>query len=171
VTYVSRVYIYILYVKFLKLDIPHKIYPKNRIRKIFKSTSFYKRSKIGKKKMNKGRKITGGKYHSLRKRKLFEKNRQARIVRLGKDKRKSIRTRGGNIKTIVLSAEIANIYNKKTHKSKKAKITNVLETPSNKFLARQNILVKGAIIETDAGRARVTNRPSQEGNVQAILIE
>ena len=56
-------------------------------------------------------------------------------------------------------------------KSKKATITNVSETPSNRFLARQNVLVKGAIIETDLGKARVTNRPSQEGQIQAILIE
>jgi small subunit ribosomal protein S8e len=121
--------------------------------------------------MKMGRKITGGKYHSLKKKKLYERKGQARIVKLGKDKRKNIRIRGGNIKSIMLSAEIANIYNKKTKKSKKAKITNVLETPSNKFLARQNILVKGAIIETEAGKARITNRPSQEGNVQAELLD
>ena len=49
-------------------------------------------------------------------------------------------------------------------------IKNVLETPSHTFLARQNVLVKGAIIETDLGRARITNRPSQEGYVQAVII-
>jgi small subunit ribosomal protein S8e len=55
-------------------------------------------------------------------------------------------------------------------KSKKVSIKNVLETPANTFLARQNILIKGAIIETELGKAKITNRPSQEGNVQAILI-
>jgi small subunit ribosomal protein S8e len=57
------------------------------------------------------------------------------------------------------------------NKTKKAKITNVLETPSNRFLARQNILEKGSIIETDLGKARITNRPSQEPNIQAVLVE
>ncbi|PIN94767.1 30S ribosomal protein S8e, partial [Candidatus Pacearchaeota archaeon CG10_big_fil_rev_8_21_14_0_10_30_48] len=27
------------------------------------------------------------------------------------------------------------------------------------------------IIETEKGKARITNRPSQEGNVQGVLIE
>jgi small subunit ribosomal protein S8e len=120
--------------------------------------------------MNAGRKITGGKYHKLRKKKLFEQDRQTRIVKLGKGKSKKLRVRGGNIKMVMLSSEFANITDKKTGKTKKVKIKNVLETPSNRFLARQNVLVKGAIIETESGKARITNRPSQEGNVQASLI-
>ena len=56
-------------------------------------------------------------------------------------------------------------------KAKKAKIKNVSATPSNKYLARQNVLTKGAIIETDLGKARITNRPGQEGNVQAVLLD
>ena len=75
------------------------------------------------------------------------------------------------LRLFLLTSNIANVYIKKTGKSKKSKITNVLETPSNKFLARQNIIVKGAIIETDSGKARVTNRPSQEGSIQAVLLE
>jgi len=59
----------------------------------------------------------------------------------------------------------------KTKKAKNVKIANVLETPANRFLARQNILVKSAIIETELGKARITNRPSQEGMVQAVLTD
>jgi len=121
--------------------------------------------------MNRGRKITGGKYHKLRKKKKFEIDRQPRIVHLGKERKKQIRTRGGHIKTVLLSSDIANILDKKTHKSKKVKIKNVLETPSNRFLARQNVLVKSAIIDTESGKARITNRPSQEGAVQAELLD
>jgi small subunit ribosomal protein S8e len=121
--------------------------------------------------MRQGRKISGGKYKKQRKKKLYEKQGQARIVKLGSIKRKQIRTRGGKLKTVLLSADEANIIDKKAKKSKKAKIKNVLETPSNRFLARQNILLKGAIIETDLGKAKITNRPSQEGSVQAVLTE
>ncbi|MEM4230325.1 MAG: 30S ribosomal protein S8e [Candidatus Pacearchaeota archaeon] len=121
--------------------------------------------------MKTGRKITGGKYHKSRKKKLYELKGQPRIVKLGEEKKKSLRTRGGYFKTVLLSANFAYVRNKKTNKVKKAKIINVLETPSNKFLAKQNIMTKGAIIETDLGKARVTNRPSQSGSVQAILIE
>jgi len=46
-----------------------------------------------------------------------------------------------------------------------------LETPSNRFLARQNILTKGTIVETDAGKVRITNRPTQEGMVNGILVK
>ena len=121
--------------------------------------------------MNKGRKITGGKYHMLRKKKLHELDRQTRKVKLGKDKRKFIKGMGGFKKSVLLFSEIANVLDKKTGKTKKVKIKNVLETPSNKFLARQNIMTKGTVIETEIGKARITNRPSQEGSINAILIE
>ncbi len=121
--------------------------------------------------MKKGRKISGGKYKKQRKKKYYEKKGKQRQVKLKETKAKKIKTRGGNEKVVLLSANIANIIDKKTKKTKKAKINNVLETPSNRFLARQNILLKGAIIETELGKAKITNRPSQEGSVQAVLIE
>jgi len=121
--------------------------------------------------MNQGRKISGGLYHSSRKKKKFELHSQPRIVKLGKLKTKKIRVTGGFNKTILLSTDNCNLIDKKTRKTVKAKIKNVLETPSNRFLARQNILLKGAILDTDKGKAKITNRPSQEGSVQAILIE
>jgi len=119
--------------------------------------------------MNKGRKKSGGKYKKPRKKKLYEKIGQERIVKLGEKKTKLLSGRGKTTKLISLSQNTANIIQK--GKSKKAKIKTVTETPSNRFLARQNILVKGAIINTDLGKARITNRPSQEGIVQGILIE
>ncbi len=121
--------------------------------------------------MKLGKKISGGRYKKQRKKKLYEKIPQPRAIKLGSVKRKKLRERGGSIKTIMLSTDEANVVDKKTKKTRKVKIKNVLETPSNKFLARQNIIIKGAIIETEAGKAKVTNRPGQEGSVQAELIE
>lgn len=118
--------------------------------------------------MKHGRKISGGKYHQARKKKLYEKKNQERKVILGKEKRKNIRTVGGIIKSVLISTDVANLIIK--GKAKKTKIKKILETPSNKFLAKQNILIKGAIIETDLGKAKITNRPSQEGSVNATLI-
>ncbi len=120
--------------------------------------------------MQKGRKKSGGRYKKPKKRKSHSIAGQPRIVKLGATKKKILRVQGGNKKIVLFSAEIANITDKKTGKCKKAKIKNVIETPSNRFLARQNILNKGAIIDTELGKAKITNRPSQEGNVQAILI-
>ena len=119
--------------------------------------------------MNTGRKISGGKYHKKKKKKLYEKKGQERIVLLGELKRKTIKTKGGIRKRILLSTNTANVIAK--NKIVRAEIKNVLETPQNRFLARQNRLMKGVIIETSLGKAKITNRPSREGSVNAILIE
>lgn len=121
--------------------------------------------------MHTGRKITGGKYKRQRKKKKYELPGNKRIVKLKETKRKTLRTLGGNKKVVLLGANTINIIDKKTKKSRVVKIKNVLETPSNRFLARQNILTKGALVETEIGKARITNRPSQEGMVQGILEE
>ncbi len=119
--------------------------------------------------MKKGRKISGGKYKKPRKKKLHELQGKPRVVKLGEKKVKLIRASGGHKKLTSLSQDTINLITK--GKAQKTKIKTVLETPSNRFLARQNILTKGAIIETDLGKAKITNRPSQEGIVQGILIE
>lgn len=119
--------------------------------------------------MKQGRKITGGKYHKLRKKRFHELKRQERVVTIKETKKKTLKGRGGNKRTVLLNADVANIKTKEG--MKKSKIKNVLETPQNVFLARQNRLMKSAIIETELGKARITNRPSQEGQVNAILIE
>lgn len=117
--------------------------------------------------MNRGRKISGGRYTANRKKKFYEIAGQKRIVKLGEEKRKTKRTKGGNQKTFLLGAKFVNIPEKK----KKLEIKNVLETPSNKFLARQNIITKGTIVQTELGKVRITNRPTQEGILNGSLIE
>ncbi len=119
--------------------------------------------------MNKGRKISGSKYHQLRKKRKFEHLSQERHALLGETKSKQLRIKGGHNKTILLKADTANVL--VNGKVKPAKITNVIETPQNKFFARENRLLKSAVIETSLGKARITNRPSQEGQVNAVLIE
>ncbi|MEK6825595.1 MAG: 30S ribosomal protein S8e [Nanoarchaeota archaeon] len=119
--------------------------------------------------MNYGRKISGGKYHKQRKKKLYEKRNPSRDVTLGETKTKQLHVRGGTRKVILLRANVVNIST--NGKTKKAEIKNVEETPQNRFFARQNRLMKGAIIETSLGKAKITNRPSQEGCVNAILIK
>lgn len=120
--------------------------------------------------MKLGKKITGGKYLKRRKKKKYEKSRQKKLVKLSeKEKRKTIKTMGGNIKTFLFSGKIININ--QNGKTKKAEIKKVLETPSNKFFARQDILTKGTIIETELGKAKITNRPSQDGVINGVLVK
>ncbi len=121
--------------------------------------------------MNLGRKSSGGKYKKIRKKRLYEIAGKPRATKLGKEKKKVLRVRGGRLKTVLLSTDKANVFNPETKKCQVAKIKNVLETPANKFLARTNTLIRGAVIETEIGKAKVTNRPGQEGCVNAVLIK
>ena len=117
-----------------------------------------------------GRKITGGKYIKQRKKKLREIVGQRRIIKLSdKEKKKSKRTLGGNKKSFLLSVKYVNVN--QNGKTKRAEIKNVIETPSNKFLARQNIITKGTIIETELGNVKITNRPTQEATLNGILLK
>jgi small subunit ribosomal protein S8e len=118
----------------------------------------------------KGKKITGGKYIKQRKKKKNELAGQRRIVKMSDtEKRKSSRIMGGNKKTYLLKAKFVNVRD--NGKVSKLEITKVIETPSNTFLARQNIITKGTIIETSKGKVRVTNRPTQEGSVNGVLLK
>lgn len=119
--------------------------------------------------MKQGRKITGGKYHANRKKKHYENKSQEREVFLGETKRKKMKLRAGKIKSVLLKANAVNLV--MNGKVQKAEIKNVIETPQNRFLSRQNRLVKSAIIETSLGKARITNRPSREGMINAVLVE
>ncbi len=120
--------------------------------------------------MRKRKKISGGVYNKKRKKKSYEIAGQKRIVKIGEEKRRTKKTRGGNKKTFLLKAKFVNIQTK-DKKSKKVVIKKVLETPSNRFLARQNIITKGTIIETELGKVKITNRPTQEGVVNGVLVE
>jgi small subunit ribosomal protein S8e len=119
--------------------------------------------------MNKGRKISGGRYIRHRKKKLYELVGQKRTVKLGIEKRKAKRIKGGRKKIFLLKTNFINVQD--NGKAKKLEIKNVLETPSNRFLARQNIITKGTIVETELGKIKVTNRPTQEGVINGTLIK
>jgi len=120
--------------------------------------------------IRKGKKISGGKYIKRRKKKSYELAGQKRIVKLGDEKRKTKKTMGGNKKTYLLKTKLVNVKTK-DKKLQKTEIKNVIETPSNRFLARQNIITKGTIVETELGKVRITNRPTQEGVLNGILVE
>ncbi|MBR9681680.1 MAG: 30S ribosomal protein S8e [Candidatus Altiarchaeota archaeon] len=115
------------------------------------------------------RKPTGGMRRAARKKRKGELARPHLPVTVGGEKRKLIRVRGGNTKQRMLKAEFAMVAEGK--KTKKVKITAVVENAANPFFIRRNIITKGAIVNTDAGYARVTSRPGQHGNVNAILLK
>ncbi len=85
------------------------------------------------------------------------------------ESRKSFRTRGGTTKVAAEKIFYANL--KTPSGVKKTRVLNVVETPANRHFARENVIVCGALVETEAGRARVTSRPGQCGVINAILVE
>ena len=74
------------------------------------------------------------------------------------------------MKTITLLSDVANIYDPISKNFKKVKIQMVVENKANKDFVRMNMLTKGAIIEPELGKARITNRPGQEAFINAILL-
>jgi small subunit ribosomal protein S8e len=116
------------------------------------------------------RKVTSGKYQKYRKKRVHELGSLPTHTKLAERKSKIVRGVGGNKKARLLSTTIANVYDPKTKKYKKAKIKTILENPANRHFVRRNIITKGTIIDTEAGKAKITSRPGQDGTVNAVLI-
>ncbi len=117
------------------------------------------------------RKPTGGFYKRARKKRKYELGREQVETLVGERKIKKVRVRGGNYKIKLFADKYANVYDPKQKKVVKAEIEGVAENPAHVHYSRRNVVTKGAIIATEIGKAKVTNRPSQEGVINAVLIE
>lgn len=114
---------------------------------------------------------SGARRHDSRKHRKYERGSQATETIVGEKKLRFKSAYGGNKKLRLLAASYANVVDKKTGKAEKQKIIQVLQNPSDVDLDRRGIITKGAIIETEKGKARVTSRPGQNGVVDAIALE
>lgn len=85
-----------------------------------------------------------------------------------KEVRKLRHARGHTIKVKLRSAKFVNVLTKEG--MKRATLRTVLETPDNRHYARQNILTKGAVVDTDIGKVKITNRVGQDGSVNGKLL-
>ena len=113
---------------------------------------------------------TGRRIRYNRGKRKFEIGREQHLTTIGKLKHKQVRTRGHNQKIRAMEADIAFIVDPKTKKTTKTEILSVVENPANIHYVRRNIITKGAIINTKLGKAKITSRPGQSGNIQAVLI-
>ncbi|MFP3278113.1 MAG: 30S ribosomal protein S8e [Candidatus Micrarchaeota archaeon] len=82
---------------------------------------------------------------------------------------KKVRTRGGRKKDKLKNAGYANLLVDGSYK--KVKIKGVIESKDNRNFARLNIITKGTVIDTELGKAIVTNRPGKEGFINAKLVK
>lgn len=103
------------------------------------------------------------------KKKKHELGREPTETQVGEPSFRTVDARGSGEKVRALATNVANVND--GGETVHATIEDVVENPSNPNYARRNIITKGAILETDAGRARVTSRPGQTGQVNAVLVE
>ena len=90
-------------------------------------------------------------------------------TKVGTSDKKTLRhARGNTVKVKLRTAKSVNVLTKTG--MKRVVIRTVLETLDNRHYARQNILTKGAIIDTELGKVKITNRVGQDGVVNGKLI-
>ncbi|MBS3155498.1 30S ribosomal protein S8e [Candidatus Woesearchaeota archaeon] len=116
------------------------------------------------------RKSTGGRYVEFRKKRLSDLASESTLTKLDEIKKQFSRIMSGKTKIRLLRANTANVYDKKSKKYKVVKIKTILENPANRHYVRRNIMTRGTIIDTEIGKAKITNRPGQEGIINAVLV-
>ena len=118
-----------------------------------------------------GRKSTGGSYKKQIVRRQHQSGSAPTLTGLGETRKKTAQALGGHTKERMLSANVANVFNPSTNKYSKATISTILENGANRNFARRNIMTKGTLVQTNVGKARITNRPGQEGAINAVLVK
>jgi small subunit ribosomal protein S8e len=116
------------------------------------------------------RKVTGGRRRPAAMKRRAEIGLAPADTHIGVERRRIIRTFGGNEKSRALRASDVNVTNAKGE-TKKVKIMNVEANSANPNYVRRNLLTKGAILKTEIGRARISSRPGQDGVINAVLLE
>jgi len=118
------------------------------------------------------RKNTGGQYRHFRSKRKFEIAPESQFTVIREEANMKIyRTRGNNQKGRLMNANFANVFDPKTGKSQHSRILTVKENPANPNFVQRNIITKGALVQTEAGVARITSRPGQDSVVNAVMVE
>ena len=101
-----------------------------------------------------------------------DRNLEREAIRARREpKRKIYRKAGGNTMVRVMAENRVAIADPAKGTTKMGTIMSVVENESDPNYVRRNILVKGAIIETDKGRVRITSRPGKDGVINGVLVE
>jgi len=112
---------------------------------------------------------TGGKRHKSADKKLYLAGTPFTATKLGESEiRKLVSGRGSTFKVKLKRGLYMNVKTKDG--MKKVKIRNVTESPANRNYARQNYMSKGTVVETEIGKAKITNRIGQDGVVNGVMV-
>ncbi|MCF7862109.1 30S ribosomal protein S8e [Candidatus Woesearchaeota archaeon] len=115
------------------------------------------------------KKPTGARIRSARKKRHFEAGHEPTLTKIGDRKVKKVRSRGGSGKMRGQRFDKVNVADGKV--VKQAVIKTVVENPANRHFVRRNILTKGTIVDTDMGKAKITNQPGQSAVLNAVLVK
>jgi small subunit ribosomal protein S8e len=115
------------------------------------------------------RKRTGGRRRPASDRKKHQLGSEPTETTVGEARFKTVDARGNTEKVRAIQTDTASIATEDGVVA--ATIESVAENPANPNYARRNIITRGALIETSEGLARVTSRPGQDGQVNAVLAE
>ncbi|WP_435076482.1 30S ribosomal protein S8e [Halococcus sp. AFM35] len=115
------------------------------------------------------KKRTGGRRRRTRKKRKHQLGREPTETRVGDPVLKTVDTRGNTRTVRAIATDHASVA--VDGETRHADIEDVTENPANPNYVRRNIITKGALIETSEGTARVTSRPGQDGQVNAVLEE
>lgn len=117
------------------------------------------------------RRVTGGRYRPSRGKRRTEIGSAPTDTHIGEDRRKIVRTFGGNPRVRAMRAKYASVANRTSGEIRKVIIERVETNGANPNYVRRNLLTKGAVVRTEIGRARIVSRPGQDGVINAVLIE
>ena len=116
------------------------------------------------------RKYTGKKYKHFNKKRKRDLERQPLHTVIGEEKKKKQRIMGGNEKLKLFATSFVNVTDPNTNKTSKYKIVSFDSNTASQDLNRRHVLTKGAIIETELGKVKITSRPGQHGVINGVLI-
>ena len=105
---------------------------------------------------------SGARLRANRGKRKSELGREPAETRLDEKRLKKIRTRGGNEKLRLSTANKINVTNPDDNTTEVVDIIGVIENSANPNYVR---------VETSKGNAKVTSRPGQDGVINGILIK
>ena len=120
------------------------------------------------------RKASGGRLKrpsSYRGKRRTEISSEKQFTRIGDTSRKVYRKRSDSQSVRVLYDTVINVADKKTGKVIQATLQSVSENAADPNFVRQNIMTKGAVVETDKGQVRITSRPGSHGVINGVLLK
>jgi small subunit ribosomal protein S8e len=115
------------------------------------------------------RRRTGGRRRPKRDKRKHELGSEPTETQVGDRKLKTVDARGTTEKVRAMKTDTASVATDDGVVA--AEITNVVENPADPNYARRNIITRGAKLDTAEGTVRVTSRPGQDGQVNAVLVE